>query len=559
MENKAIAGHIKRLGQLMELYEGNSFKTKAYERAAQVIAKHPQALQDMPESERAQISGIGKSTSTLLTELLSNGFIQSLKVLEDKTPADILTMLNTKGIGPKKTAIIWHELGIETLEALQIACENNQLAQAKGFGAKTQADILNIIAFLKDNKGLFRYADLLTAAEPLMTALKAVLPKDTKLELTGAIRRRLPLVRSIDFLIASSDTTLQGYLDKLPMLHKVQHNVEQQRFQALDHQNVPVHIYYTERMHFAERWIQTTGSVTHVQGLKAYTPLGLAQADDEAAIYQAAGLFYIPPELREGTDSLDQARDGQIPTLIHLEDIKGCLHNHSLWSDGAFSVQEMAEYCRDILQLEYFGISDHSRTAAYANGLSIERVQQQWKEIDQLNQQMAPFRIFKGIESDILNNGDLDYPDEILSGFDFVVASIHAPLSMDESKATQRLIKAIENPYTTMLGHPTGRQLLVRRGYPINFKKVIDACAANQVIIEINSNPLRLDLDWTWLSYCLSKGVQISINPDAHHTRHLHYMRYGVDMARKGGLQAENCINCLNLEKIDSLLKQKKR
>lgn len=553
MENRVIASQIKRLGQLMELYGENSFKIKAFEKASRIIAKHPLPLNTLGESERAQISGIGKSIGALISELLANGSIQELVSLEQKTPADILTMLGTKGIGPKKTAIIWQQLGIETLDDLWQACKADRLAQTKGFGAKTQSDILDTIEFLKENEGLFRYPELLALVDQLKDSIRKYLPSDTRIELTGPIRRRTPLVQGIDLLVEAGAQETRTSLEPIAEFNKLHHDMEQQLY-LTEYNHIPVRIYYTTTDTFARTWIQTTGNTKHIQELKALFPSEIPNGTDEASIYHSAGLSFIPAELREGRNELVKP----VPKLIESEDIKGCLHNHSLWSDGAFSIEDMAVYCRDVLHLQYFGISDHSRTAAYAGGLSIDRIQQQWLEIDHLNQKLAPFRIFKGIESDILNNGDLDYPDEILSGFDFVVASIHAPLAMDKAKATQRLIKAIENPYTTMLGHPTARQLLVRRGYPIHYEKVIDACAANDVIIEINSNPLRLDLDWPWLSYCLDKGVQIAINPDAHHTAQLHYMRYGVDMARKGGLQAENCLNCLNLEEIDTLLKKKK-
>jgi DNA polymerase (family 10) len=258
----------------------------------------------------------------------------------------------------------------------------------------------------------------------------------------------------------------------------------------------------------------------------------------------------MQPELREGTLFIEKAEKNELPTLINWHDLKGTLHNHSTWSDGVNSIEEMALYCRDTLKLEYLGMCDHSKSAFYAKGLSIERVLQQHEEIDALNKKLEGFRIFKGIESDILYDGGLDYPDEILQKFDFVVASVHSILKMDEEKATSRLITAIENPYTNILGHPTGRLLLSRAGYPIDYKKVIDACAANNVVIEINANPLRLDLDWRWHQYALDKGVMLSINPDAHRIEGFTDMHYGVLVARKGGLYKEKCFNALSLAEI---------
>ena len=265
----------------------------------------------------------------------------------------------------------------------------------------------------------------------------------------------------------------------------------------------------------------------------------------------------MQPELREGDAFIEKAAADKLPQLITFGDLKGSLHNHSTWSDGVNSIEEMAAYCRETLNLEYLGISDHSKSAVYAKGLSIERVLQQQEEIDHFNKSQTAFHVFKGIESDILGDGSLDYPEEILKRFDFVVASVHSNLKMEEEKATARLIKAIENPYTTILGHPTGRLLLSRNGYKIDYKKVIDACAANNVVIEVNANPLRLDLDWRWHQYALDKGVWLSINPDAHRIEGFMDMHYGVLAARKGGLYKERCLNALSLPEITRFFKTK--
>jgi DNA polymerase (family 10) len=259
--------------------------------------------------------------------------------------------------------------------------------------------------------------------------------------------------------------------------------------------------------------------------------------------------------LREGTSFIDKA---VLPDLIDIYDLKGALHNHSTWSDGINTLEEMALYCRDEMKLEYLGISDHSKSAGYAKGLSIERVLQQQEEIDHLNKKLNAFHIFKGIESDILSDGSLDYPDEILEHFDFIVASVHSNLKMDKNKATARVIKAIENPYTTILGHPTGRLLLSRKGYELDFEKVIDACAANKVVIEINANPFRLDLDWRWCQYAIEKGVLLSINPDAHRVEGFRDMEYGILSARKGGVTKENCLNAFSLAQIKEIFELKK-
>jgi DNA polymerase (family X) len=278
----------------------------------------------------------------------------------------------------------------------------------------------------------------------------------------------------------------------------------------------------------------------------------------EEDLYKSLGLQYIEPEMREGFGEVELAREHKIPRLIDYSDLKGILHNHSTYSDGKHTLEEMALYCKE-LGFEYLGISDHSKTAFYANGLKEFKILEQHKEIDQLNKKLAPFRIFKGIESDILNDGELDYEDAVLASFDFIVASIHSNMKMTEEKATSRLIRAIENPYTTILGHATGRLLLKREAYPIDHKKVIDACSANNVIIEINANPRRLDMDWRWVRYAIEKGIMISINPDAHEKAGYLDMQYGVYMGRKAGLSKELTFNALSLAEIEKQFAAKKK
>jgi len=274
---------------------------------------------------------------------------------------------------------------------------------------------------------------------------------------------------------------------------------------------------------------------------------------DENAIYQQAGLPYLPPEIREGQFEFSLTHT---PTLIKLQDLKGTLHNHSTYSDGKNSILEMARAAKN-LGFEYFGITDHSKSAYYANGLDEQRVLAQHQEIDQINAQNPDLCIFKGIEADILSNGELDYSQDFLKNFDFVVASVHSNLQMNETKATERMIRAIENPYTTIIGHLTGRLLLRRNGYPLDMQKIIDACAANEVALEINAHPLRLDLDWRWIHKAIEKGVKIAINADAHDTEGLQYHRFGVLVARKGGLSPQMCLNCMSKEKIKAFFSKK--
>lgn len=556
MTNKEIARKFKLLGQLMELHGENSFKVKATDSAARKISKLPFSIAQKTTEELATIPGIGKSTATKINEFVTSGTLKELETLLSLTPEGVLSIMNVKGIGAKKASAFWVELGIDNLGALWYACKDDKVSKLKGFGKKTQQEIQNLIEYTIANEGKFRYADAVETANILFDVLKNQTPNPKQVSFSGDYRRKNELLTSIDFIVVQTKETLSKMLSENQDFSIIKEDPS--KIEAIYKNHFLVHIYFCEEANYYANLLETTGNEDHVAQLKILLNGKIPFLTSEEAIYESVGLSFIPAVRREGLNEIEQAKRGKLPKLIEATDLKGSLHNHSTWSDGIYSIEEMALYCRDILNLQYFGISDHSKTAVYADGLKIEEVYQQWKEIDALNQQLTPFRIFKGIESDILSNGALDYPDEILAGFDFVVASIHSQLGMDEKKATARLIKAIENPYTTILGHPTARQLLIRSGYEIDHKKVIDACAANHVIIEINSNPLRLDIDWRWIPYCLEKGVMLSINPDAHSISELHYTDFGINMAQKGGLTAENCLNCLSVEEIDQYFKKRK-
>jgi DNA polymerase (family 10) len=321
-------------------------------------------------------------------------------------------------------------------------------------------------------------------------------------------------------------------------------------------ETIPLNFIQCNSNVFYRKLVETSSTKEHLEGIN-FKALATKKYDNEESVYSNLSIQYCEPELREGLFELEKAKNNQLPKLIELTDLKGILHNHSTYSDGMNTLEEMAVYCKE-LGYQYLGICDHSKTASYAGGLKVETVLLQQQEIEKLNKQLFPFKIFKGIESDILGNGDLDYEEDILKTFDFIVASVHANLKMDEEKANARLIKAIENPYTTILGHPTGRLLLGRPGYPINHKKIIDACAANKVVIELNAHPYRLDIDWRWIPYCLEKGVMISINPDAHQLKGYQDMRYGTYVARKGLLTKDNCLNAMDLNTFENYLSTKK-
>lgn len=550
MENKTISRSLRFLSQLMELQQENVFKIKTIANASVKIDKLPYPLSGKALEEIEQIAGIGKSTAAKVWELMHTGTLTDIDVISATMPEGIIEMLGIKGLGPKKILTIWKDLGIENIGELYYACNENRLIEAKGFGLKTQEEVKRLIEFKMAGHGKFLYAQAEPLANKLLEELNiwfSSLEVPPLIQIAGAYRRYNEIIEDLIFVIGSDEPekvmtrvsaygaltfnqeTETAYLAESPFGLKIRLNV------------FPKDTYYLNLF-------LLTGSVEHVKQVLKLAGEGPFTSEEE--IYLKAGMYYVEPEMREGLTEIAQAIEGKMPNLITYTDLKGSLHNHSTWSDGVHTLEQMALYCRDELALQYLGICDHSKSAFYANGLNEQRVKAQHQEIDDLNNKLSGFKIFRGIESDILNDGSLDYSEEVLKTFDFVVASVHSNLRMDEEKATLRLIKAIENPYTTILGHPTGRLLLSRKGYTIDYKKVIDACAANQVVIEINANPLRLDLDWRWHQYALDKGVMLAINPDAHRMETFRDMHYGVYMARKGGLQAGNCLNTLDLAAI---------
>jgi len=507
-------------------------------------------------AEMEKIDGIGKSMAAKIYELVETGTMTDLEDLLAATPEGVVEIMGIKGIGPKKVAIIWKDLGIENTGELYYACNENRLIEAKGFGLKTQEEIRKAIEFRMASNGKFLYAQITQEANDLLEQIKTVFV-GALVDFAGEYRRLCEIISELVIVLGSRDQQLAfDAFSNSGILQNITLNENHINGELAN--GLLVDIVCVEKRYFYEELFRQTGSDEHVKAVLERVNDELDQPTNEELIYMKAGLEFMKPELREGDVYIEQAENNALPVLISYNDLKGTLHNHSTWSDGVHTVEEMALYCRDTLKLEYLGMCDHSKSAFYAKGLSIERVLQQQEEIDHLNKKLDGFKIFKGIESDILNDGSLDYPEEILKKFDFIVASVHSNLKMDEEKATTRIIKAVENPYTTILGHPTGRLLLSRNGYPINYKKVIDACAANNVFIEINANPFRLDLDWRWHQYALKKGVWLSINPDAHRKEGFLDMHFGVLTARKGGLSKEHCLNALSLAEITQVFEKKR-
>ena len=514
-------------------------------------------------------TGLSKTAAAKVAEMLDTGSFEDLTRLLAATPPGVVELLKIKGIGPKKIRSLWKELGVESAEQLREAAETDQVSKLKGFGQKTQQAILEALDFTDQSRGKLLYPQAEELAHDLLARLEAA-PGVTRAAVSGEVRRRLETIETVTLVAATTapatvHTLLNGLEDLTPDPRRS--GPFAWRGTATN-SGVKVEVQLVAPAEFVNQLLLTSAAEAHLTGtlaeeLQPGQPASLRQwlkreqFAAEPDLYARAGLQYVEPELREGLWELPLARANQLPRLLEDGDLRGSLHNHSTYSDGNHTLREMATFLRDE-GYEYLGICDHSQAAHYANGLSVERVRQQHQEIDQLNQELAPFRIFKGIESDILSDGSLDYPPAVLETFDFIVASVHSNLKMDERKATTRVLRAIENPYTTMLGHPTGRLLLRREGYPLDHKAVIDACAKHQVIIEINANPWRLDLDWRWVHYALEQGVQLSINPDAHHTNGYADMRYGVFMGRKGGLTKAMTFNTKSVEEAADYFARRK-
>lgn len=563
IDNSYITKKIKLATKLMELHGENDFKVRGLQKTVDTIDALDEQLSELETSQLEKLEGIGKSTASKIAEIAEKGSFDQLDELLEKTPEGVIEMLGLPGFGPKKIRQLWNEAGAETLEELLELCHQGKIATLKGFGDKSQETLLRAVEFKMDCRGWFKYAVL----EPVFTSIVKFIQKEiplAKVSETGALRRRMDVVSVVDILVGHDDfESVRRALEKMEEL-EVEKSKSGPFTCAGTH--VPTKARVKVRLcptkEYDKTLMLTTGSVLHLNavldnGNKLKDVVHTMNGHGEAGIYESQGLAYIEPELREGQFEIEKAAKKELPVLVEMADLKGILHNHSTYSDGKHSLRQMAEHCKS-LGYEYLGISDHSQTAVYASGLYEYNVKEQQEEIKKLNEELAPFKIFSGIESDILPDGSLDYPDEILASFDFIVASVHSGLNMDINKATNRLLAAIRNPYTTILGHMTGRLLLEREGYPVDHKEIIHACAENNVVIEINASPYRLDIDWKWVNYALEQGVMLSINPDAHSMDGYKNMYYGVLAGRKGGLTKEMTLNAKNLTGIASYFEDRK-
>ncbi|MEB2781852.1 helix-hairpin-helix domain-containing protein [Algoriphagus sp. C2-6-M1] len=539
----------------MELHDENPFKIRSYQSALISLERGDQDIMGLSEGELATIQGVGKSMVEAIQQLKETDTFPFLEELLAKTPEGILEVLQIKGLGPKKVKTLWEELGITSTHELMEACQSGKVAKIKGFGEKTQDTIIQNLEFKASNSGKWLYADLEETVMKLQETFRGIAPK-ADLTIVGDFARKMEIITETEFLISSDE--LPSVKSKIKAMDSIDWILLESGPRTLRGKlkeiELRVSVHFCSKEDFLWKKLSLIASPLHLESLvdeKESVSQKLQKRDysSEVEFFSINKLQFIPAEMREGFGEVALAKENKIPELLTEKELKGILHNHSTYSDGKHSLRQMAEYCEE-LGYEYLGISDHSKTAFYAGGLEVEKILKQHQEIDELNKKMAPFRIFKGIESDILSDGKLDYEDAVLASFDFIVSSVHSILNMDIKRATSRLIRAIENPFTTILGHPTGRLLLRRQGYPIDHKAVIDACATNNVVIEINANPWRLDLDWRWVRYAMDQGVMLSINPDAHEMEGYADMKYGVLVGRKGGLTKEMTLNAMTLNEI---------
>lgn len=578
--NKArVAAVLDEIGTLLEIKGENVFKSRAYHNASRIVAGLSGDIQEIVSSGQIHhTKGIGEGLSEKIIELTESGRLPYYDELKASIPPGVLDLIKIPGVGPKKVQLLNEVLKIRSIDELEKACRENRLGDVEGFGKKTQANILAGIEQVKKNSAKFLYSVAEAAARRILDRIleeKGVLHA----EIGGSIRRRREVIGDIDILVSAKKKDAARILEAFTSHETVDRiiGVGETKASVVLDVGINCDVRVVEPSEYPFALVYFTGNKEHnirlrnmarAEGLTlneyGFSVIGAEQtrgrakkevkAQSEADIYRHFGLEYIPPELREENGEFEAAAGKNIPRLIEEKDLRGTFHCHTNYSDGANTVQEMADAAR-ALGWEYIGLADHSKAAAYANGLNEARVKKQHKEIDLLNQKYDGFRIFKGIEVDILANGDLDFSDAVLSTFDYVVASVHSGFKMPEAEMTRRILKAVKNKYVTMIGHLTGRLLLMREGYAVNQQEIIDAAADTGTIIEINAHPTRLDLDWRLCRDAKEKGMMFAINPDAHVTDGLRDVRYGVGVARKGWLEPKNVLNASSLREVEHYLK----
>lgn len=577
MKAPEVAGVLHEISMLLEVVGGDPFRAKAYATAARRIEASGADLEELAAAGKlTTLPGVGSGIAGVIGEIVATGTSSLYERLAAETPIGLYDLMRIKGLGPKRVRTLYADLGIDSLDALEKAAAEGRLNDLPNFGARTTQKILESVAFARAARGRRRLYAALEVADRLLEWLDT-LGTVTKSSVAGEVRRDLEVVECVDLVAASREpaAVLAAFRDlsgAAPTGPKKESYAEIRFSDGLRATLVAV-----QPTEFATALLYATGSREHLRQLEARAQsMGLRLAEDgvwrgekrvatrdENAVYKALGLAFVEPELREGWGEVEAAADGTLPTLVEVGDLRGTFHCHTSYSDGRASVDEMGEATRE-RGWRYLGIADHSQSAGYAGGLPPAKVRAQQADIDRWNRERGGkgkrrVRLFKGAESDILTDGSLDYDDDVLKTFDYVVGSVHSAFGIGEKAMTERLLRAVRNPYLTILGHATGRLLLRRDGYAVDVKAVIDAAAEHGVCVEINADPARLDVDWRWARYAASKGVLVPIDPDAHSTDSLDYVQWGVRVARKGWLAPRNVLNTFELEEVEDFLAARKQ
>ena len=570
MDKRDVARALEEIAVLLELKGENPFKIRAYENAARAIDGLSEDLALVVESGRlTEIKGIGENLARNITELWKTGRLKFLDELVDATPPGYLEMIRVPGLGAKRVRALGEELEIASLAQLKAAAEGGRIRDLKGFGAQSEKKILEGIALIEQGAGRWLASDVRPVAERILAALSRI-PSVEHAEVGGSLRRWAETAKDVDLLVATRDPkrVTQEFLSLVPDATLIASGDTKTSVRLPSRLAVDLRLVTPKEFPFALHYF--TGSVAHNvrvrsralergMSLNEYALSGKRHASirNEAELFRAVGLEYIEPELREDRGEIEAAETGGLPALITLDDMRGILHCHTTSSDGKSTLIEMAQAAQS-WGASYLGIADHSVSARYARGLSEADLKRQWTEIDRWNASSKKLRILKGAEVDILPDGTLDYPNRVLEKLDFAVASVHTNFTMNEKDMTQRVVRAIRNPYVGILAHPTGRLLLEREGFRLSLEEVFQAAAGEGVVVEINSNPHRLDLDWREIRAARARGVRFAINPDAHHVSGYDDLRFGIGIARKGWLTKKDVINTLPAEKALALLRRRR-
>jgi len=585
MDKNQVATVLEQVAALLELKEGSSvFEVRAYENAARSVSALDGDIEELAhEGKLKGTPGLGSTIIKRIEELLATGKMAFYDELVSTTPAIKLQMMRIPGVGPKKINAIYSQLHVNSIDELVQACQEHKVAALPGFGKKTEDKILQGIAFLSQHAERHLYPEVEEQAQKIQQALSGI-PGIVRMQVAGSLRRKRETVKDIDMVISVADDAGEDVREHIMDVFTSQPNVKAITGKGLTRSSVVLengvnmdlrvvgdsqfpytlhHFSGSKEHHIPLRRRALSMNMTiNDYGLfrgKEPAPENLVPCKDERDIYAALGLDYIEPELREDMGEIEAAARHQLPDLVRESDLKGVLHAHSTWSDGHNSIREMAEACIQ-RGFTYLGMTDHSKVAAYAGGLNEDALKRQGEEIDRLNEEYrGRLRIFKGIECDILRDGTLDFSDEVLADLDFVVASIHSQFGLSQEEQTRRMLRAVANPYVDIIGHPTGRLLLSREGYPLDLEALIDAAAEHGTCIEINAHPSRLDLDWRYVRRARDRGINIPINPDAHSIDGIDLMRYGVGIARKGWLRASDVLNTFNAEEVEAFFLQRRK